>query len=428
VAPSLSLDLYDQWRGFEANGQWRFTPPVQVVAALLQALRVLEAEGGPVARLQRYQQNFRTLTEGMRRIGFRVFLDESIQSPIIVTFVMPEDPRFCFDALYAGLATRGFIIYPGKLTQAQSFRIGCIGALHAEDFDRLVAAIADIMAQFGLTAATRVDTVRHVSYREDRCPRVSGLTAASLSLPSAIILAAGVGRRLGHGVPKVLLKFGGKSLLERHLTALHANNVRNIAITVGHRPDLIRAELRRLGVLDRVALIENPRYREGSVVSLAVQRAQLAAGMPVLLMDGDVLYDSRMLARLLQAAPENVLLLDQAIEPGEEPVKICLRDDVIVDFDKVPEHAHDRHGESVGFFRFSASMAMALAERATAYVEGGRASAEYEAAIRDLILAHPNRFGYEDISDLPWTEIDFEADVVRARQEILPRLLEIAYA
>jgi 2-aminoethylphosphonate-pyruvate transaminase len=428
VAPSLSLDLYDQWRGFESNGQWRFTPPVQVVAALLQALRVLEAEGGPAARLRRYQENFRTLTEGMRRLGFRVFLDESIQSPIIVTFVMPEDPRFCFDDLYAGLAARGFIIYPGKLTQAQSFRIGCIGALHAEDFDRLVVAIADIMADFGLTAATRVDTARHVSYREDRCPKVSGSTAASSSLPSAIILAAGVGRRLGHGVPKVLLQFGGKSLLERHLMALHANNVRNVAVTVGYRPDLIRAELRRLGLLERVALVENPRYREGSIVSLAVQRAQLAAGKPVLLMDGDVLYDNRMLARLLQAAPEDVLLFDQAIEPGDEPVKICLRGEVIVDFDKVPQLAHDRRGESVGFFRFSASMATALAERATAYVEGGRANAEYEAAIRDLIIAHPNRFGYEDISDLPWTEIDFEADVVRARQETLPRLQEIAYA
>jgi choline kinase len=247
-------------------------------------------------------------------------------------------------------------------------------------------------------------------------------------LPSAIILAAGVGRRLGHAVPKVLLEFGGKSLLDRHLTALHANDVRRIAITVGHRPDLIRAELRRLGILDRVVLVENPRYREGSVVSLAAQRAQLAAGNPVLLMDGDVLYDSRMLARLLQATPENVLLFDQAIEPGEEPVKICLRGEVIVDFDKVPEHAHDRRGESVGFFRFSAGMAAALAERATAYVDGGCAGAEYEAAIRDLILAHPDRFGCEDISDLPWTEIDFEADVVRARQDILPRLQETAHA
>ena len=428
VAPSLSLDLYDQWHGFESNGQWRFTPPVHVVAALLEALRVLEAEGGPAARLQRYQENFRTLTEGMRRLGFRVFLDEGTQAPIIVTFVTPEDPRFCFHELSAGLAARGFIIYPGKLTQAQSFRIGCIGALHAADFDRLVAAVADIMAEFGLTVATRMDTARHVSHRENRSLRLSCSTAASSSLPSAIVLAAGVGRRLGHAVPKVLLEFGGKSLLERHLAALHANNVRNVAVTVGHRLDLIHAELRRLGVLDRVVLVENPRYREGSVVSLAVQRAQLAAGKPVLLMDGDVLYDSRMLARLLQAATENVLLFDQAIEPGDEPVKICLRGEVIVDFDKVPKHAHDRHGESVGFFRFSASMAMALAERATAYVEGGHASAEYEAAIRDLIVAHPSRFGFQDISDLPWTEIDFEADVARARQEILPRLQEIANA
>jgi len=257
---------------------------------------------------------------------------------------------------------------------------------------------------------------------------MSGSTMSSSSLPRAIILAAGVGRRLGNEAPKVLLDFEGKTLLERHLAALHANGVGDIAVTVGHRGDLIRAELSRLGALDRVALVENPRYREGSVVSLAVQRTRLAAGRPVLLMDGDVLYDSRMIARLLQAAPENVLLFDQVIEPGEEPVKICLRGEIIVDFAKLPEHAHDRHGESVGFFRFSASTATALAERATAYVEDGRAGAEYEAAIRDLILAYPDRFGYEDISDLPWTEIDFAADFARARQEILPRLQELAHA
>jgi len=180
--------------------------------------------------------------------------------------------------------------------------------------------------------------------------------------------------------------------------------------------------------LEQVALIENSRYREGSIVSLAVQRARLEAGRPVLLMDCDVLYDQRMIARLLQAAPENALLLDQAIEPGDEPVKICLRGDMIVDFAKRPEHAHDRHGESVGFFRFSAGMAATLAERAIAYVETGRAGAEYEAVTRDLILEHPNRFGPENISDLPWTEIDFEADVARARQEILPRLQEVVHA
>jgi choline kinase len=254
-----------------------------------------------------------------------------------------------------------------------------------------------------------------------------GSPESSPSMPSAIILAAGVGRRLGTAAPKVLLDFGGKSLLERHLAALHVNGVDDIAITVGHQPELIQAELYRLGALDRVALVENPRYREGSVVSLAVQSRRLAAGKPVLLMDGDVLYDWRMIGRLLQAAPENVLLFDQAIEPGDEPVKICLRGEVIVDFAKLPEHAHERHGESVGFFRLSANMAVALAARATAYVEAG-GGAEYEAALRDLILAHPDRFGCEDISDLPWTEIDFEEDVARARQEILPQLEEKAHA
>jgi 2-aminoethylphosphonate-pyruvate transaminase len=153
VAPSLSLDLHDQWRGFESNGQWRFTPPVQVVAALVEALRVLEAEGGPAARGAHYAANFRTLADGMKKLGFRLFLDESIQAPIIATFRSPQDSRFRFDDLYTALAARGFIIYPGKLTQAQSFRIGCIGALEPEDFERLVTAIGEIMAEQGLTAA-----------------------------------------------------------------------------------------------------------------------------------------------------------------------------------------------------------------------------------------------------------------------------------
>jgi 2-aminoethylphosphonate-pyruvate transaminase len=152
VAPSLSLDLHDQWRGFESNGQWRFTPPVQVVAALVEALRLLEAEGGVAARAARYTANFRTLAVGMVRLGFRLFLDDSIQAPIIATFRTPSDPRFRFDDLYAALAARGFIIYPGKLTRAQSFRIGCIGALAPEDFERLVAAIGDIMTELGLAA------------------------------------------------------------------------------------------------------------------------------------------------------------------------------------------------------------------------------------------------------------------------------------
>lgn len=242
---------------------------------------------------------------------------------------------------------------------------------------------------------------------------------------SAIILAAGVGRRLGDGtdnVPKVLLGFGGRTLLERHLEALRAHGVTDVGITVGHRRELIEAELGRLGWRDRVELVDNPRYREGSLVSLWAQSARLRSGRPSLLMDGDVLYDGRMIARLLDAPGENVLLVDRDIDPGDEPVKICFRDGRIVDFRKVPEHPHDWHGESVGFFRFSAGTAAALADRCGAYVEKGRTELEYEEAIRDLILAEPDRFGAADVGALPWIEIDFEADVARARGEVLPRL------
>jgi choline kinase len=243
---------------------------------------------------------------------------------------------------------------------------------------------------------------------------------------SAILLAAGVGRRLGgsHDGPKVLLEFGGRTLLQRHMSALATNGVERVSITLGHMGEAIRdaAEQDPMGL--QLNFVDNPRFREGSLVSLWAQRGILDAGQPVLVMDGDVLYDSRMIARLNEAPFENVLLVDRNIEPGDEPVKICFRGETIVDFRKQPEHAHDWHGESVGFFRFSPAMAIRLAERCDHYVQAGRGDLEYEEAIRDLILADPTRFGAADVTDLPWTEIDFEADVARARAEILPQLVD----
>lgn len=256
-------------------------------------------------------------------------------------------------------------------------------------------------------------------------PDGQNLPAIKTKSTAAIILAAGVGRRLGDAAtnkPKVLLEFGGKTLLEQHLAALHANGVTDVSITVGYEGDMIRNVVSRLGFDGRIRFVENPRYREGSLVSLWTQQAVLTSGATILMMDGDVLYNKCMIGRLLAGPAENVLLVDRVIEPGDEPVKICFRDDVIVDFRKRPEHAHDWHGESVGFFRFSPAMASALAARCAWYVDQGKTNVEYEEAIRDLILEQPNRFGAEDISDLPWTEIDFDVDVARARNEILPRL------
>ncbi|MBP0491727.1 2-aminoethylphosphonate--pyruvate transaminase [Roseomonas indoligenes] len=143
-SPLLSFDLHAQWKGFEKDGQWRFTPPVQVVAALVEALRAFEAEGGQPARLARYADNLRTMLAGMRRLGFELFLDESLQAPIIATFRLPES--LAFRPFYDALAERGFLIYPGKLTQAETFRIGCIGALGRADFERLLAAVEEVLA------------------------------------------------------------------------------------------------------------------------------------------------------------------------------------------------------------------------------------------------------------------------------------------
>jgi 2-aminoethylphosphonate-pyruvate transaminase len=123
-SPSLSLDLYDQWVSMEKNGQWRFTPPTHCILAFDRALEEFEAEGGVAGRGARYAGNCRILVEGMRALGFRTLLPDALQAPIIVTFHKPVDPRFDFEAFYDRLRRSGYVIYPGKLTVADSFRIG----------------------------------------------------------------------------------------------------------------------------------------------------------------------------------------------------------------------------------------------------------------------------------------------------------------
>jgi choline kinase len=238
--------------------------------------------------------------------------------------------------------------------------------------------------------------------------------------PRALILAAGVGMRLHNGAaigehsPKALLRFGGCSLLERHLDILRGAGVRDVTIVIGYHEQEIRSALAKL-IGMQPKLVVNPGFREGSVVSLHAGRDVLEAGAPVILMDADVLYGPRLMARLVNSDKPNCLLLDRDIEPGDEPVKLCVSDGRIVDFRKRPQIAHEWYGESVGFFRFAPDTAAELAARVKEYVVSGRTQLEYEEPIRDMILAsHSDRFGFEDISGLPWTEIDFPDDVVKA--------------
>ena len=147
---SLALDLHDQWAYMEKTTQWRYTPPTHVVVAFNAALDQFVAEGGQRARLARYARNCETLIAGMRALGFRPFLDSAIQAPIIVTLHAPADPRYEFKAFYANVRDRGFILYPGKLTQVETFRVGCIGAIGAEEMRQAVHAIADALRDLGI--------------------------------------------------------------------------------------------------------------------------------------------------------------------------------------------------------------------------------------------------------------------------------------
>jgi 2-aminoethylphosphonate-pyruvate transaminase len=151
-APALVLDLHDQWRAMERTGQWRFTPPTQVIAALDQALDEHAAEGGVEGRLARYRANCAVLVAGMRALGFETLLPDDLQAPIIVTFRLPADPRFEFEPFYDRLAARGFVIYPGKLTVAPSFRIGCIGHLGPEVMRAALAAVRASLAELGVAS------------------------------------------------------------------------------------------------------------------------------------------------------------------------------------------------------------------------------------------------------------------------------------
>lgn len=150
AARTLSLDLHAQWRGLEANGQFRFTPPTHAIVAFREALAALEAEGGIAGRAARYRASHARLLAGMTRMGFQAYVPEHLQSYIITSFYYPEDPCFTFDAFYAELNRRGFVIYPGKVSRADCFRIGTIGQVFPDDVTRLLRGIGETLRAMGM--------------------------------------------------------------------------------------------------------------------------------------------------------------------------------------------------------------------------------------------------------------------------------------
>jgi choline kinase len=248
----------------------------------------------------------------------------------------------------------------------------------------------------------------------------------------AILLAAGRGLRLqqpeDQQQPKCLLKFGGKSLLERHLLLLRNEGVTEIVLALGFRHDLVDAELERLAWRPRPSIVLNERFDLGSVLTVHTVADAMTRGGDVLLMDADVLYDDR-IARALVAGeqPVNRLLIDREFEQGEEPVKVCVRNGLVVEFRKkvAPDLSYDTVGESVGFFRYSESGARRLATLVAQYIENGRANLPHEEAVRDQLLERSQPFEIADVTGAPWIEIDFAEDVARATRDVLPYLREL---
>jgi 2-aminoethylphosphonate-pyruvate transaminase len=149
---SLAMDLYDQWVYMQKTTQWRYTPPTHVVAAFDSAIAQYLEEGGRAARHARYARNCSTLIEGMARLGLRSFLPTSIQAPIIVTFYAPDSPRYTFRSFYNAVKARGYILYPGKLTTLETFRVGCMGQLGERGIGGAVEAVGQVLAEMRAAA------------------------------------------------------------------------------------------------------------------------------------------------------------------------------------------------------------------------------------------------------------------------------------
>ena len=247
----------------------------------------------------------------------------------------------------------------------------------------------------------------------------------------AVMLAAGIGARLGSSIteppPKVLLRFNDKSLLEYHLEIFRQMGIDELVLGVGYKHHDVEREIAALGARDFIRTVFNEDYHEGNIVTLWALRDELCCGAPVLLMDADILYDEELLERLINSSHRNCLLLDRDFEPGDEPVKICVRNGEIVEFRKWLSTGFDFCGESVGMFKLSSDAAQLIIAQAELYLGQGRRHEPYEEMIRDVLLTSPRgTFAFEDITGLPWIEIDFAADVARAETEILPRIISAA--
>ena len=239
----------------------------------------------------------------------------------------------------------------------------------------------------------------------------------------ALILAAGVGKRLKANVPKILLKVGNKSLLERHYENLLNLGIKNIGIVIGYKSNQLTNFIKKIDIKKNIKIFRNSRYKLGSIVSLVCAGKFFHTKGDLIFMDGDVFYDKKVLKKLINSKKKNCLLIDRQFEKGEEPVKVCIKNNKIFDFGKIVNQDFDFQGESVGFFKFSNKSSIKLLEVAKIIMKSNK-NAMYEDVIQQIIKKKKVHIDFENITSLPWVEIDFKKDLILAEKKILKQMNE----
>ena len=240
----------------------------------------------------------------------------------------------------------------------------------------------------------------------------------------AIICAAGRGVRLGVKSPKILLELGGRTLLEWHALRLREAGVHNVVLVTGFMREQIAPVFPEISARHGLSIRElvNERFQEGSVLSLAAALPEMEGSRePILLMDADVVYPAQMLERLIRSNHPTALLLDREYSSkDDDPVLVPVKDGCPFEFRKKWIGQADFVGESIGFFKIGPDDLPMLIEETRTRSAGSNVRDSYDDVLRTLVLA--GRFGHEDVTGLPWTEIDFPDDLARARDEVLPRI------
>lgn len=243
----------------------------------------------------------------------------------------------------------------------------------------------------------------------------------------ALMLAAGLGRRLygdeNQELPKALLRFGGQTLIERHIRILLDCGVDELNLIVGHRKDDLLAEVMRIAPDGFVRSFYNPRYREGPKHSLARGEDVLRSGDDILFMDADVLYHPKLLQKLVHSEHKTCLVIDREFQSTDDFVKVCINDGEIINFGKSLGNDYNIVGEWPGFLKMSEKIASQIADSVLGFITRGEGDGAYEDAFCEILKASaPGTFRYEDITGIPWVELDYNSDIEKAAKMILPQL------